>query len=869
MESIISLLKAKPDRDELTKALADVKESLPHCRPVELLNLYSTLVGTTLPDLGYDPPDDITQLMVHILGSVQGLNMLVSRTNALATDVLSEESKLKDKGRILSHIVLYGWTIGLIAHNGVLSSIILQPGANEREIASLFAGSRLLTCMSVAASALKKLRHQLSHEDVQMSSKWVWLSDGIAYSEFLGLEICQACRAVTAAQAPRILDTLAVILDKAMKLGYPQVIGEIMLTRDHVEGSVEMFSRMRSTQQWHCFSKSLLPVLQRRLAADEHKIGPVASIISLFKFHSTPESVYTHATSFSVSQYMRRALVLLAREHAFVEKQFRNELRHWGGTVNISHTPLIMQEAQTELLVFSMKFLSTNFIRDMGRSPDYLNAISNRLSASSDKARLYGIVFAEKFSAYSGDAKPLQFGIEGSYDAHFREWISTLDNSNDRLIAYSSDIWDQLDCVRPPDVQEPDSDVEKVVREEPQDIKEPMDEFKGADSDDDDLVAYALPEDDVEDSDDDPDVATKPKIQPPVYIRDLLSYLNAEDSYDKQLLGVTHGARLIRQKVKFGQELTVHAKELATTLAGMHNSFDIDNFDNLRLSVMTALVASAPETVPAYLAQLLLSADYSLQQRISVLSGIVLGARELAGLQDVDANAAPSFPSKMLPPNVHERFMPSQVDAIADHLEKQLLIDTATDAAESEQISGPKVLRMSRRLEKARENGPKIITNKYAKLASRYFFGPLLSQWYAYGGFQDLGTHSTIFVAHFFKSLALLLSSAHPTSNELFQMSADLLGLCMEARATQHMPVIESILISILVILDINESEAIVNQWPRQIVELREWINDTMELIPDEKVRALAGGVLYRLLDIIQQWERRLISEEQSLGMSY
>lgn len=878
MDSIISALKDRPGRGELINALSDAEKALPTSSVADALNLYATLLSTTLPDLGYNAPEDVITGLVGLFKSVRGLNVLVSRISSLANDVLAEDSKLKDKTKLLSHIILYGAIVGRVVDKGALAVVLLQREGNEREISSLFAGSKLLLTMSLAAAALERQRHQLTDEDIRTFSQWKWLSDGVAYTSYLSLEIVGAYHDIKG--DAKLVDALASILDKVLKLGYPEVVGYALLTRSHVSIFVQLFSRMRNTQQWYCFSKCLVPVLQQKMMIDDAKVGAVAAILGQFEFQgSNVESFFTHAESGSVGQLMRRALVLLASDRGMIEQEFKEMLRKWGGAVNIMHTPLMRQEAQTELLVFSLKFLSSDVLKQVEKSPIYLHSISNRLSATANRARFYGIMFGERFSAASGDAKPLQFGVEDSYDAEFKAWAASLNNGSDVPVTYSSASWDALESTHEPVVDEPadeaaDERIQEIVDEAPapKDEDQERTEAKTHDSDDeeDGLVPYAMPEDDAADSDDDPELASKPKVQPPVYVRDLISYLAAEDSYEKITLGLSHGARLVRQKAKFGQELAFHAKELASTVAGMRNAFDIDNFDSLRLNVLTALVASAPDVVPQYLSELLLTADYSLQQRITVLSGIVLGARELAGLQDVAPAEAPAFPSKMLPEGIHEKFLPSAVDTAALELEKRLLLDTADEATETTQISGPKVLRVSKKLQNDRERGPereKIITNRYAKLASRHFFFPLVAQWYAHGGFQDLGTYSSMLVAHFFKSLALLLSSAYPTSNELPQMSAELLALCMETRASQHMPVVESILTSVLVILDVNDPEAIVTQWPRQTVELREWLSDTMDRIPDERVRALAGGVLYRLLDISQRWERRLIGEEQALDM--
>lgn len=170
---------------------------------------------------------------------------------------------------------------------------------------------------------------------------------------------------------------------------------------------------------------------------------------------------------------------------------------------------------------------------------------------------------------------------------------------------------------------------------------EPAEEIVAEDDEDGDLPTYPVPESDAEDSDDDPTLISREKTPQPLflplksdsygrYIRDLLKYLQS-DKYEKQHIALKTAPRLIRQKATFGTELTDQAGALARVLTGMQDAFEMDEFQEMRLAGLVALVACAPDVV-GYVVETYFSGDLSIQQRLVLLSALGLGARELADL---------------------------------------------------------------------------------------------------------------------------------------------------------------------------------------------------------------------------------------------
>jgi telomere length regulation protein len=111
-----------------------------------------------------------------------------------------------------------------------------------------------------------------------------------------------------------------------------------------------------------------------------------------------------------------------------------------------------------------------------------------------------------------------------------------------------------------------------------------------------------------------------------------MKYLQA-DNYNKVNVGLKSAPQLIRHKAAFGTELFDQAHDLARILLGLQDTYEMEEFQELRQSALIALVASAPEIVVAYLVGLFFTGDISIQQRCILLSAIGIGARELAGIE--------------------------------------------------------------------------------------------------------------------------------------------------------------------------------------------------------------------------------------------
>ena len=203
-------------------------------------------------------------------------------------------------------------------------------------------------------------------------------------------------------------------------------------------------------------------------------------------------------------------------------------------------------------------------------------------------------------------------------------------------------------------------------------------------------------------------------------------------------MALSTASSLIRRKAAFGTEVSDNIEELASVLVGLGEKWPMENFQQMRLQGMIAVLIAEPLRMGQWFSSTFYSGDYSIGQRASVLTVLGLGARELAGLGKEDAaltgannTTESSFPSKRLPDRLHKIYAmeAAPMNALTSQLEKTMIQPMAAEAADK--FSGPNALKVrtfSSRMavEKKRQ---KPIPNALAKVVADGFFFPLTGRW--------------------------------------------------------------------------------------------------------------------------------------------
>lgn len=362
------------------------------------------------------------------------------------------------------------------------------------------------------------------------------------------------------------------------------------------------------------------------------------------------------------------------------------------------------------------------------------------------------------------------------------------------------------------------------------------------------------------------------------YIRDLISGLQDSEKYDRHFLALTNAASLIRRKAQFGKEVSDHAQELAIILTGLGDTFETENFSELRLQALIAVLLSNPAQMAPWFARQVFDGDYSLSQRATVLSVLGLGARELAGFHDADElnprPAGPSFPSKALPGRFHAMYSGEQsspVEKLALSLEQTMISPMALQAADK--LSGPNALKVrtfSSRMEVEKKR-KRAIPNALAKVVAEAFFFPLTGRWWQ--NVQAYGASNIHFqpflLATYVKTLALLLHASGPSTLSLPQMTAEFWDLLLNVRANAlgDVAVLEAVLFALLTLLEVNEDKRrVAEEHSRQLLETQEWVELVFEKTSGgdqegERIRMFAASVLLKTREVVEKYQRLLVGD--------
>lgn len=203
-------------------------------------------------------------------------------------------------------------------------------------------------------------------------------------------------------------------------------------------------------------------------------------------------------------------------------------------------------------------------------------------------------------------------------------------------------------------------------------------------------------------------------------------------------MALSTASNLIRRKVAFGTEVSDNIDELASILVGLGDKWEMENFQQMRLQGMIAVLTAEPLNMGQWFSTTFYNGDYSVGQRASVLTVLGLGARELAGLGKEDAaltganaTAESSFPSKRLPDKLHKIYAleAAPMNALSSRLEKTMIQPMAAEVADK--FSGPNALKVrtfsSRMAVEKKRTKP--IPNALAKVVADGFFFPLTGRW--------------------------------------------------------------------------------------------------------------------------------------------
>ncbi|TGZ84043.1 hypothetical protein EX30DRAFT_303421 [Ascodesmis nigricans] len=896
--------------------------------------LISDIVPTFWPVLSVSEK----QQLATCLHSPVGLGSIAARLKSLTMEIkgsngTSIDARKAEVGNILSLLQMILGRPGVVLE---MWSLIQELDPVKRsllwkEYCALVAGSRLLGMAAEAEIALGRS---------MPGTNKLWVGYGKRWAIWLGKELAAATKGMQETdEAGR--ESLGSLLSAGFRLGYTDVLVELYTFAVVQDEKVHLLEKVLFPLLAHdkrTYFLSLLRIMAQQFTQvyntdedewwkeDAPQVSGAGALLSSicqdYVFRSHLVEWITSSSGGGIGQpiSIRRAAFLVITQDPFAfQEVFEKILNQFADKLWIRHTPIMRQEVLAQFLLLFAGYShrrNLNLLKRLTRSSTFLNAVSNRLDASSQRARLLGMIVAESFSKLIDDEKnQISFGVAETNTKEAKWWksIPAIDDSTGKIQDMLKKKSTRTIVLRHGAAPPASSTSPKTQQGDV-----PADEEDEDEDDDDEFTPYTNPEPDHYDPPtEDATTINRSAPQPPVYIRTLITYLHKTDSYDHQKLALIHSAPLIRRKLSNQstmRELTSHLPELLTLLVGLHNNMDIPEFNECQLKAVVALVVADPVTTGRMLARWAFDGrSYSIGQRCNILTALGLGVRELAGMPT--GLADPLDPAiegaRRLPERAHrlwsgengKAFLNSDnADTPGKYLAplstdiKSALLLPITQKAVSKTKEGTvsSLLResSSRRfssrlstaltdksaLDKKRDKSRK----DFLSLIPSAFFLPLTGNFFiclrdtphilsAARNDGSPGMASDMFLATLLRTLTLILHACGPYSPTLNSMTTEIWPVIKAARIHGGQTVTEAALVAVLLVLEsltekgVEGRREIVERWGGEITELWSWIDAVMNddtVSGEGDMKVLAAAVAVKVQEAVEGLQRLLMGVE-------
>ncbi|KAI7155308.1 hypothetical protein KC349_g7052 [Hortaea werneckii] len=952
-EDALQILRSQPDTDTLITTLSQLQSghgftnvfALAHPGPLQG-QLVNTLVTVIIPTFWVPLDGKDRQLLVKCLSNITGLNAVIARLRALSTSSAGDQSPELQDLLNLTDLLLRGddfllrlWK-DLVASGSEGVKLTLA----WKELANLLGSAKIVGSAAQAEDMVWQSKGKVR-------TKSLWLANSAEYCNWIGRNIASLSAQSASDSHQRRAEDAAKVLDRSLGLRQPLSLmkglfgrllssqAETDASQDSVRtlrtlvGHLPVFRKREFMEQCLQWISVLLPDEgsheDQKVAAHGMRISAAAApLVALLDKddslqHGLIDLLADPTRNAALSFPVRQAAICALSTANSDELQTLLErlMATFSDSLFISHASIIQQESLAQTLLLTAGYLHRHqpmAVFVTARSAGHMQGVSDRLGAGNEKARWLGMVVAMAISRLvDKEGQRMDFGVEETRTeeaVRYRHLVDLKDEPGSlddfsKFLRESETKKPVRRKLRQPDPEKmpsingkpvfgpPRPPPSQPVASQTEVVGEKISEMveSGDEDDDDDLTPYAKPDSDPEDSDEDATLVNRNRPRPPVYIRDLMRMLADNQNAERFQLAIQHAASLVRRKSSFGSEVRDHAVELLSTLCNLQDPFDTENFDELRLQTMIAVLLSDISALGPWLSKHAFAEGYSIAQRCLMFTALGLGGRELAGFKTEDETFNPKlqatdFPSKRLPPKMHAIYTGAQqstkkLEAAHQSVENELIQPLALQAADqtTSHLNAVKVRTFSSRLstENRTKRKPNPNPNRLAKVFGPAFFAPLVGRYQqdiaAYGSASILASAPFVLVT-FLKTIALLLHASGPATLGLASITTEfwdlLLGLRVQAAG--DISVLEAVLFGLLTLLEVNQEgyERLAADIPQQIAEAQQWVNVVFEKAgggemvvsggskEEEKVRTLAAGVMVRLGEIVKGEQRRIFGGE-------
>ncbi|KAK1040701.1 telomere binding protein [Friedmanniomyces endolithicus] len=934
-EDALRILRSQPDTEILLATLR--KLASPNAFPAFQLaapgtlqaQIVNSIVNHIVPAFWPILHEDEKVLVVRCLRNITGMNALLAKLHTVSgpavTSNRAEFAEQRDIFVSVTNEVFSGNTLLLDLLVDMNRAVKDKTRRNlaQKEMISLLGSGKVISSIAQAEDAAQDANQGGRHSAS-------WLAVGSEYNKWLGRNIATLFgpnHGLLIESYEENRTTGGQLLVRALSLGYQShlikgLVSEIVSRRD--DGIEELIEHIPQYAKKQFLEQTLRWLSQTSPSSEmakytEEVVPSLAALLKALLKHDPVicgqhiraicgDPVFIVALSYSV----RRACIAVLSDVAPDELQslFETTMITFSDLVFIDHSPVLQQESIAQILLLTAGYLhraNPVAVLVIARSSGHMQGTSNRLDTSGRGARWLGMVVATAISGLvDREGSRMNFGVdemrteEASWYlglVKVEDRIGTLSDFQAMLVRRERDLeaaQNPLPSIAKPPHQlagkpvfgpprPPTPAQTEVIGEK---VTEILDDI--SDEEDDDLKPYAKPDSDPEDSDEDATLVNRNKPRPPVYVRDLMSMLRDDKAPDRFELGMNHAAPLIRRKANFGREVKDHAEEIMGLLCNLQDSFDTDQFEELKLQAMIAILLSDVDSMGPWLSQHAFVEGYSIAQRCIMLSALGLGGRELAGFKNEDElnPALPNteFPSRRLPARLHATYSNAPLssvkalDSASRKIENQLIQPLALQAADhsTAHLNAVKVRTFSSRMAVERTKR-KPAPNQLAKIFGRSFFFPLTNRYQqelaAYGS-RSVFASAPVVLVTFLKTLALLFHASGPATLGLLELTADFWDLLLSLRvqAGSNVAILEAVLFAALTVLDVNtvdQRRSLAQEEGKRMVEMQQWVQVVFERAgggelvsggsqEEAKIRTLAAGVLVKIGEMLEQYQKAM-----------
>ena len=939
-EDVLQLLRSEPDTDSLLSTLKRVSSvkglqagfDIHSPSPVGA-QIVNAIVTSIIPTFWSALEDQDRAVITTALFNTAGINSVIARIQLLISQ--TKNSKAQDHVTALRDVfdVANGLFKGddriVTLWTGLWRSTQdkVKRDLAWKECSSLLGSGKVSNVLAEAEDTLRSNGGDRAAKSA--------IANAHQYATWLGSNIAQSLDLNDQEARQDTQSAVAMLFARALSLGQPAALMRATHTRI-LQGSPQtletlvavvaklpQFAQRRyldHTLRWLAGIESRNPGVDSTLPGQAAEAAAIAALLQ--DILNDSDGLKQHLSSVLSDPARVSSLSLLAIRASIaalattcpddLDNLVEKGLKIFGDQIFVRHSPILQQESIAQVLLIAAGYVhrrSPMALLMTVRSSGHMQGVSNRLDASNARARWLGMIVGTALSSLvDKEGSKLSFGTDDMQGPEADRYFALI-TMNDR----PSTLGDFLELViekpenkrsvvqrgtKPPAMPKIDGKptfgpVRPPAKAQTEIEGNQITEISDTDSDDGGLMPYAKPDSDAEDSDEDATLVNRDKTRAPVYIRDLMAMLRNTEKHDRFELGIKHAAPLIRRKSNFGREVTDHAEELARILCSLQDPFDTENFEDMRLQALIAVILSDPTAVAPWLSRQAFAGEFSISQRCVMLTALGLSGRELAGLREKDGlnpeMPNTSFPSKQLPPHLHSLYSPSPsssssnpsnkpLEAATQSLETTLLQPLALAAADKKtsHLNAIKIRPFSNRPQIERTKR-KPAPNKLAQTFPQTYFHPLLTNFQrettAYGS-RSVWTTTPFLLTTYIKTLALIFHAAGPATLGLTLLRADFwdLLLSLRVRAVGHVNVLEALLFGVLTVLQVSEDKlGVAREHSAALLETQQWAEVVFErtgegrLVQQDgqgeeaKVRSLAAAVLVNAGEVMEAQRESLM----------